>query len=396
MTSPEKIVLGLGGTVDYEISVDPLVVNALIAEYGIRPDEINNINPINSQRDLLLNFLEFLRTGTGGERFVSQSEFIEEFSLRFKKVITLGGTCVRAAIALEAFNVASTLHLVSINDDTRRLLPKSARYICSDDKDTFDPHLIVQFPQDLHIGSGEIDFITPQSNRIIFTNDPPNRNLAISQDLGKVLSKARIFLISGFNCIQDQEILDDRISAIKQHMEALPNESIVFFEDAGYHIPALSKRVRDELIDVIDVYSMNEEELQAYLDRTLDLLNIDEMKVALSEIHELIPAKVLLIHTKYWSVAIGKKSAQYLEALQGGITMASTRYLFGDALSQERYAEVSQLPLNLDGVIFASGITQSITDVIQCIPAFELRTEKPATIGLGDTFVGGFIASLAK
>jgi len=89
----------------------------------------------------------------GGERFVSQSKFIEEFASRFQKVITLGGTCVRAAMAMEAFDIASTIHLVSINDDTRRLLPKSAKYICSDDKDTFDPHLIVQFPQGLHINS---------------------------------------------------------------------------------------------------------------------------------------------------------------------------------------------------------------------------------------------------
>jgi ADP-dependent phosphofructokinase/glucokinase len=337
-----------------------------------------------------------LRTGTGGERFVSQSKFIEEFASRFKKVVTLGGTCVRAAMAMEAFNVASTLHLVSINDDTRRLLPKSAKFICSDDKDTFDPHLIVQFPQGLHIRSGEFDFITPHPNRIIFTNDPPNRDLVISQDLGKALATAKIFLISGFNCIQDEKILGDRIFAIKHHMKSMPDEAIVFFEDAGYHIPALSKRVRDELIGVIDVYSMNEEELQSYLGRTLDLLNVSEMRVALIEIHDLIPANVLVVHTKYWSTAIGKESIRYRKALQGGITMASTRYLFGEALSQEKYAEVSKLPLNSEGVLFASEITESETEVIQCIPAFKLSTQTPSTIGLGDTFVGGFIAALAK
>jgi len=396
MRSPEKIVLGLGGTVDYEIALDPVVVNGLIAKHAIRPHEISNSEAINSERDVLLSLLEFLHTGTGGERFVSQSKFIEEFASRFQKVITLGGTCVRAAMAMEAFDIASTIHLVSINDDTRRLLPKSAKYICSDDKDTFDPHLIVQFPQGLHINSGNIDFVTPHSNRIIFTNDPPNRDLVISQDLGKVLTKARIFLISGFNCIQDQEVLDDRISAIKHHMKAMPEDAIVYFEDAGYHIPALSKRVRDSLIDVIDIYSMNEEELQSYLGRALDLLNVAEMKVALSEIHKLIPANVLVVHTKYWSVAVGKDSAKYIAALQGGITMASTRYLFGEALSQEKYAEVSRLPLNADGVLFATEITKLGSEVIQCVPAFQLSTQKPSTIGLGDTFVGGFITALAN
>jgi ADP-dependent phosphofructokinase/glucokinase len=123
--------------------------------------------------------------------------------------------------------------------------------------------LIVQFPKGLHIKSGEIDFTSPHANRIIFTNDPPNRNLLISEDLGNILSNAELFLISGFNCIQEQSILDLRISDIKRHMQALSDDAVVFFEDAGYHIPSLSIRVRDELIGLIDVYSMNEEELQS-------------------------------------------------------------------------------------------------------------------------------------
>jgi ADP-dependent phosphofructokinase/glucokinase len=141
---------------------------------------------------------------------------------------------------------------------------------------------------------------------------------------------------------------------------------------------------------------MNEEELQSYLGRALDLLNVAEMKVALSEIHKLIPANVLVVHTKYWSVAVGKDSAKYIAALQGGITMASTRYLFGEDLSQEKYAEVSRLPLNVHGALFATELTKSGTEDIQCVPAFQLSTEKPSTIGLGDTFVGGFITALAN
>ena len=394
-TSPEKIVLGLGGTVDYEIKLDSSVVNGLIAEYAIRPEEISNDTPINSERNLVLNLLAFLKSGTGGERFVTDSRFIAEFSARFSKEITLGGTCVRAAMALDKFGVSSTLHLVSINDDTRRLLPRSSKYICSDDQDSFDPHLIIQFAEGVHIKAGLIDFTTSQSNRIIFTNDPPNKELVISEDLGIVLSSAKIFLISGFNCIQETNTLVRRISDIKRHMIHFSKDGIVFFEDAGYHVPSLSKLVRDELVPLLDIYSMNEEELYSYIGNRMDLLNPSEMQRVFSEIYEMIPAKVLVIHTKFWAVAIGTSSAVYREALQSGVTMASARYIYGEDLSPENYEKVGRFPLNRDGLIFAREIVKSLGNFIQCIPAFNLSTETPTTIGLGDTFVGGFILALA-
>ena len=144
---PEKIVLGLGGTVDYEIVLDSAVINKVIADYKITDVEISNSVHILTERDLVLNLLAFMKAGSGGERFVSDSQFIESFAHRFDIKITLGGTCVRAAMAMDVFGIASTLHLVSISDDVRRLLPKSSKYICSSDVDTFDPHLIVQFAE---------------------------------------------------------------------------------------------------------------------------------------------------------------------------------------------------------------------------------------------------------
>lgn len=393
---PEKIVLGLGGTVDYEIVLVSTVMNKVIADYKITDVEISNSVPILTERDLVLNLLAFMKAGSGGERFVSDSQFIESFAHRFDIKITLGGTCVRAAMAMDVFGIASTLHLVSISDDVRRLLPKSSKYICSSDVDTFDPHLIVQFAEGMRIESGDVSFISPAPNRIIFTNDPPNRDLVISEQLGDVLEEAEIFMISGFNCIQDPSVLDHRISAIQRHLEKLPKDSIVFFEDAGYHIPSLSKTVRERMMCDFDVYSMNEEEMQSYLGRSLNLLDSQEMEVAFNELAALIPAKVLVVHTKYWSIAIGEKSKKYAKALQGGITMASTRYCYGDNFTLENYADVALFPHNELGLKFAHAITNQMGDLVMCIPAFTLNVAKPTTIGLGDSFVGGFIAALAR
>lgn len=394
-TPPERIVLGLGGTVDYEIELDSRVIIQLIKEFKIQQAEISNSIPIFTERDIILNLLAFLQAGSGGERFVSESRFIEAFSQRFNTKITLGGTCVRAAMAMDVFGIASTLHLVSISDDVRRLLPKSSKYICSSNFDTFDPHLIVQFTEGLKIDAGDISFVTPAPNRIIFTNDPPNRDLVISDELGAALEKAKVFMISGFNCIQDPDVLDQRISAIQTHLKHLPIDGIVIFEDAGYHIPSLSKTVRDRMIKDFDVYSMNEEEMQSYLGRTLDLLDPIQMKTAFDELISLIPAAVLVVHTKYWSIAIGDECLKYEKALQGGITMASTRYSFGDGFTQQNYLDVAKLPLNPAGANFAQSIQQAMVDKVRCLPAFVLKTEKPTTIGLGDSFVGGFIAALS-
>jgi ADP-dependent phosphofructokinase/glucokinase len=34
--------------------------------------------------------------------------------------------------------------------------------------------------------------------------------------------------------------------------------------------------------------------------------------------------------------------------------------------------------------------------VVRCLPGFELDVAEPTTIGLGDTFVGGFLAAVSR
>ncbi|OZB88606.1 MAG: hypothetical protein B7X41_07240, partial [Microbacterium sp. 14-71-5] len=95
----KNAVLGLGGTVDYEVTWDDPTVQALAEAYGIAVDELDRLLPIESERDLVRTVLAFLRDGGGGERYVASSAVVERFAARFDTRITLGGTCVRAAIA---------------------------------------------------------------------------------------------------------------------------------------------------------------------------------------------------------------------------------------------------------------------------------------------------------
>ncbi len=392
----DKLVLGLGGTVDYEIVWDSSVLEGLVGEYGIRASELTTAIAIETERDLVISLLAFVKEGVGGERYVASSQIIEQFAGRFEKRITLGGTCVRAALAMRVLDVTCTLHLVSIDDHVRRLLPEGCDYICSATEDTTDPHLIVQFAPGAAVLAGDIDIRSPHANRIIFANDPPNRELVLSTELGPVLSDATVFMVSGFNVIRDRTLLDDRLAQLREHMRSLPPESVVFYEDAGYHVAGMSERVREELTQLIDIHSMNEDEMQAYLGRALDLLDAEAMPAALAELHALIPARTLVVHTRYWALAIGEDAADQAARLQGGITMAGTRYRHGDVFTADDYATLERSARHTGGAAFAAGLAERMGDAVCCIPAFDLEVERPTTIGLGDTFVGGYLAAMTR
>lgn len=391
-----KLVLGLGGTVDYEIDWDSGVIEELIAEYAIRASELDQGIPIETERDLLVALLAFVRDGAGGERFVASSALIETFAARFSKRITLGGTCVRAAIGMRVLGITCTLHLVSIDDHVRRLLPEGCDYISSAQRDTTDPHLIVQFAQGARVDSGDIHLAAPHPNRVIFTNDPPNRELVLSPQLGATLRDADVFMVSGFNVIQDAQTLATRLQQLVAAMGELPPHAVVFYEDAGYHVPELSTMVRERLVERIDVYSMNEEEMQSYLGREVDLLDAGELRAALGELHAMIPAAALVVHGKYWAVAIGERAEEFRAALRGGIVMASTRYLHGDGFTEQDYRAVEALANHERGAEVASRLESSLGGGVCAVAALVLETDSPTTIGLGDTFVGGFIAALSR
>ena len=389
------LVLGLGGTVDYEIDWDSEVLEALIEEYGILDRELDATVPVDSERALVVTLLAFVKLGAGGERFVASSGIVERFASRFDKRITLGGTCVRAAMAMQVLGLSSTVHLVSIDDHVRGLLPSGIDYLCSADHDTTDPHLIVQYPQGATVRAGDIELVSSGPNRIIYANDPPNRELVLADELGGTLSMADVFMVSGFNVIQDAQTLAKRLEQLGEHMRQLPAGATVIYEDAGYHVPLLNLQVRDALVGSVDVHSMNEDELQGYLGRRLDLLDADEMSAALREIHTEIPAPVLVIHTRYWALALGDRARAFEAALRGGIIMAGTRYRHGDVWSRSDHDTVAAMEPHSGGADFSRRLHALMGAGVVCVPALDIPARVPTTIGLGDTFVGGFVAALA-
>ncbi|WP_019137686.1 ADP-dependent glucokinase/phosphofructokinase [Cellulomonas massiliensis] len=394
-----RFVLGMGGTVDYEIRWDPAVLEALAAEHGVGPEDLDLHAPVESVRDLVRSVLAFVRDGVGGERYVASSALVETVAARFDKAVTLGGTCVRAAIAMDALGVPSTVHLVSIDDTVRRLLPASVDVVSSAEHDSLDPHLIVQYPAGTRVrlrgAEGETELVAPHPNRIIYANDPPHRELRLAADLPEALGGADVFLVSSFNVIQDPRTLDERLEQLHAAMRSLPPGALVVFEDAGYHVPELSLRVRDEMARSVDVYSLNEDELQAYLRRPVDLADPRDVAQAVGELRTLVPAPTLVVHTKYWALAVGERAESFRASLVGGITTASTRYRLGDGFTAADEAATRSLAPSATGTTVVRGLAELLPDAV-VEPALDLtRVAAPTTIGLGDAFVGGFLAALA-
>jgi ADP-dependent phosphofructokinase/glucokinase len=394
-----QAVLGLGGTVDFELQWDAARLEVLAAELGIAYSDLVPPVEIDSERALVISLLCHLRAGTGGEHYVTSPEVVERFAERFEYRVTLGGTPVRAALAMSTLGLPSTVHLVSIDDNVRRLLPANVDYLCSADEDSTDPHLIVQYPAQarIHLVGGEI--ITAAANRLIYPSDQPNRVLRLSQDLPTALSSADIFLISGLNSIQEREVLDERLAEIVNALAALPDTATVLYEDAGFHIPAFNLVARTALAEHVDICSMNEDELMAYAGGTVDLLNAEDVRAAVVEVHAQLRVPILVLHTRHFAIAHGRDAQSFRGALSEGVAVAGARYRYGDGVSKadiQHLAAAAAAERSRCGATVVAQLEHNAPEFVG-VAAFDLRNvPSPTTVGLGDAFIGGAIAALLE
>jgi ADP-dependent phosphofructokinase/glucokinase len=389
------VVLGLGANVDHEVEWDAELLGELARLHDIRPDELDPEAPVRSERDLVRSVLGFLRSGAGGERYAAAPDVLTGFASRFPRRTTLGGTSVRAALAMRALGVRSTVHLVSVDDDVRRLLPAGVSYVSSGRADATHPHLIVQFPAGASVRVGAAEVRAPRGNRLIYVHDPANADLVLSPDLGRLLGAADVVLLSGFNSMRDEAALRSRLVELRGHLSARRPGGLVVYEDAGFHVPALSTVVRELLADHVDVWGMNEDELQAYAGRPLDLLDAGEVLGALRSVRALLGVPTVVVHTSAWAAALGERSPALRDALHRGVRLAGARHVRGDALDRAAYDAVTGSPVSGAGQRLTTELERLAPGDVAAVPALDLRPERPTTIGLGDAFVGGFLAAVA-
>lgn len=394
----ERIALGTHVCVDWECIWDVEVFCTLARSYDIKKEDLRQFERIYSEKEMLISIIDLMCQGAGGEIFPGNTEIVEGFASKFQFKTTLGGTATRAAILLAKLGKSSVLQMCTDNSTIRELLPKEIRAICENENcaNRIYPHASITYPKNAHIVVNDIDFMTSRENRVLFSMDPDSDQMYIDEKFGKYLTDAKVFLLGSFGEVLDEEILKDRVAKTAKFLADMPKDGIVLFEDGGYHTPEKRTYVHEQLREYLDIVSMNEDELQQYIGRRINLQDPDEVLAAVQYVHESINVPTIFVHSSLWAIAYGENASRYRKVLEGGIASAGSRFWFGDDVDPERYERTKQLDPQENGRIFAEAV-EKLTDKICCVPCKDLSfVELPTVVGLGDTFAGGLVMELAE
>jgi ADP-dependent phosphofructokinase/glucokinase len=375
--------------------------------HSIGPEDLVVQGPIRTERDLVASILAFVARSAGGERRVDEPEVIEEFCDRFDSVLSLGGTCVRSAAAMQRFGQKATVHLAFDDEAVRRLLPEGTLALVPDEVHASHPHLIVQYPAGARVTTDRLDLVASRANRLIYVNDPANEQLPLSPHLADAVAGSRVFLISGLNAMRSLPQLRLRLAHIEECIRGRAGRGLVVYEDAGFHKPEFAAVVRGHLARLVDVYSLSDEELVQAVrslegpgardvsDGALDLHDAGAVLAAVSALSERLEVPVVVVHSRHWALAYGAEPARFAEALATGVALATARYAHGDGVTEATLRDILAAAPDPATAAMAERLSALAGERVACVPVPAVETAHPTTVGLGDTFVGGFLAACA-
>lgn len=78
---------------------------------------------------------------------------------------------------------------------------------------------------------------------------------------------------------------------------------------------------------------MNEDELQEYIGRRIDILDPDAVIPALETVHKNSGIPLVLVHSAAWALAYGHNAGMMRASQEGGVTMAASRFRSGDDIN---------------------------------------------------------------
>jgi ADP-dependent phosphofructokinase/glucokinase len=116
---------------------------------------------------------------------------------------------------------------------------------------------------------------------------------------------------------------------------------------------------------------------------------------ALKDVRDALGVRTVVAHTRCWAAAYGDHAASLAPALKSGVALATTRFRFGDGFTLENYLDTLALPDEADGETLAAKL-RKVSPGAALVPSKKVTEKKVTTIGLGDAFVGGFLAKLSE
>lgn len=393
----DRIALGFHACVDFELKWDREKVEEIIQYYDIREEELKAELHIDSERNLLIACLAHMREGTGAEFVPETSEICYNFAQNFEYEVTVGGTAARAAMAISKLGYESALSMVCFNQHIRDRMPEQVHYYSNvpENNEKIYPHVAFSYPAGEHIQTGGIDFVTPRENRLLFSRDEDSLKMVISQGFAPMLEDAEVMLLSCFSEVLDQQILEARMEELNRLLESLPESAYVVFEDGCYVKKDFQTYVHRALHEKLDALSMNEDEMQEYIGRRIDIMEPQEVLDGLEYIYRRLEVPLLIVHSASWAIAYGSGAKTMGHVLEGGILTAATRFQYGDDFGPGEYQATAKLLDKQGSVRFGEKITELSERDICCVACKDLSfVEHPVVVGLGDYFAGGLLPEL--
>ena len=219
----------------------------------------------------------------------------------------------------------------------------------------------------------------------------------LPKEFGELITDAEVFLLGSFSQVLDRDILEDRLAKTRDLFSYLPEDALVVMEDGCYVKKDFRNYTHQALASVTDIVSMNEDEMQEYIGKRINILDPDAVISALDEVYRGINIPILLVHSAAWALAYGENAGMMRQSLEGGVTMAATRFRIGDDITPELYEQTKTLAPKADSVVFCEKMKKILGEKICIIPCKDLsHVSNPTVVGLGDSFAGGLLPGLLK
>lgn len=396
----EKIALGFHTCVDYELKWDTQTVEEQIKAFDIHEHELKLDLEVDSERAVWIVSLAHLQAGIGCEIVPDASEMCVEFANHFEYEVTLGGTPTRAGIILDRLGYPSVLQTSCYNEHVKRLMPPGIRVLSGveSERNKIFPHVVLQCLKGVRIHGNDIDFITPRENRILISRDEDSLYMPVlAHKFGKMIGGCEVFLLGSFSEILDGNVLKDRMEKTRTLLTYLPEGAAVVMEDGYYIKKEFRSYVHRKLSPQIHVLSMNEDELQQYIGRSIDILDPKAVEEAVRYVYDNARIGIIVIHSAAWALAYGENAGMMKVSLEGGVAMAATRFRLGDSFAAEDYEETKNIQNKTESVVFCERMSVMAGDKICCVPCKNLSwVKKPTVVGLGDSFAGGLLPGLLQ
>ena len=403
--------MGYSSNLDILLDFHVEELNQLLEKHmsGADLGQMRRAEWIRTVPELLETIVWFCLHGVGGEVDIEDPALIRSC---FPCKNGVGGTAVQAAMALSQVGAESVVHLT---DDSPELCEQLVSpYICvpledgslghADEvqpRNEQEVHVILQFQKGNEIRLGDQTAVIPASNRLILTKNTVNVTVPFRdsyfrwiEDHAKQVSSN---VLSSFNCILDPAVLKERLEYVKHHIEVYHQrnpEGTVYFEDAHYHDADVRRLCIETLYPLVDIMSMNEEEL-AYTLKMYDVpVDIEDVLSCVRGVEYLLHRfrihKGIVVHTKDYAMFVGDRGQTDIEkGLVWGGCLATAKAAFGGYGSDLQIREILKNPLSEKGVRSQEILAESeYKDQVILVPTCYI--DKPKyTIGLGDSFTGG-------